>query len=139
MPLIHPQRVAPERDNLSLRVDRALHEQLKAYAEFIASSKDHVISQALHRVFRQDKDFAAWIGTRPDLRRDAPTESRGPEFDVQTAAIPEGLLDRGRGETNTRVTGSMTACLVKYRAVPGRVPWCRATSERVEYPITFAR
>ena len=68
MPLIIAQPAAPAKDTLSLRVDRALHENLKAYAEFIASSKDYVISQALHRLFRQDKEFAAWLAARPERR-----------------------------------------------------------------------
>jgi hypothetical protein len=59
---------APAKDTLLLRVDRALHENLKAYTEFIASSKDDVISQALHRLFRQDKEFAAWLTARPEHR-----------------------------------------------------------------------
>ena len=68
MPLIAAQRATPEKDALSVRLDRALHEQLKAYAEFIASSKDHVISQALRHVFHRDKDFAAWLAARPARR-----------------------------------------------------------------------
>jgi predicted transcriptional regulator len=64
MPLI--AAAAVRKDTLSLRLDRALHHQLKAYAEFIASSKDYGISQALRRVFRHDKDFAAWLAARPD-------------------------------------------------------------------------
>jgi predicted transcriptional regulator len=64
MPLIPVQSAVPERDTLSLRLDRELHLRLKAYAAFIGSSKDYVIGQALHRVFRQDKEFAAWLAAR---------------------------------------------------------------------------
>jgi hypothetical protein len=73
MPLIAAQPAA-ERDTLSLRLDRALHRQLKAYAEFISSSKDCVISQALHQLSRHDKDFAAWLAAQPgyDLLRRRP-------------------------------------------------------------------
>ena len=72
--LIAAQPPAAEKDILSLRLDRALHHKLKAYAEFIASSKDYVISQALRHVFRHDKDFAAWLAARPgyDLPRRRP-------------------------------------------------------------------
>jgi hypothetical protein len=68
MPLIVAQPVTPKKDVLSVRLDQSLHDQLKAYAEFIASSKDHVISQAIRHVFRHDKDFAAWLAARPERR-----------------------------------------------------------------------
>jgi hypothetical protein len=41
-----------------------VHERLKQYAEFIQSPKDYVIGQALRRLFRKDKDFAAWAESR---------------------------------------------------------------------------
>lgn len=103
MPLIMAQPPASEKDDLSLRLDLALHHQLKAYAEFIASSKDYVISQALHRVFRHDKDFAAWVAARPDRRLDTVkqhpaaevVETASPVERVSTRPIP--VLKRARG------------------------------------------
>ena len=52
MPLIPAQHV-DERDTLSLRLDRPVHERLKQYAEFIHSPKDYIISQALSQLVSQ--------------------------------------------------------------------------------------
>jgi hypothetical protein len=63
-----PVQVPRDRDRLSVRLERALHEELKAYSAFIGgSSKDHIISYALKRVFRRDKEFRAWLETHTDL------------------------------------------------------------------------
>ena len=69
MPLI-PARHVNERDALSLRLHRPLHERLKLYAEFIQSPKDYVVSQALIRLFRKDKEFAIWLESRTDAVRE---------------------------------------------------------------------
>jgi hypothetical protein len=63
MPLI-PARHVEDKDTLSLRLDRPLHERLKQYAEFIQSPKDYVMGHALSRLFRQDKEFVTWLETR---------------------------------------------------------------------------
>jgi len=47
-----------------------LHERLKLYAEFIQSPKDYVVSQALTRLFRKDKEFAIWLESRTDAVRE---------------------------------------------------------------------
>src|SRR5947207_1553335 len=104
MPLIVAQPLAPEKDTLSLRLDQALHHQLKTYAEFIASSKDYVISQALHRLFRHDKDFAAWLAARPDHRTDTVKEHRAAKVDEipspveRVSAGPISVLKQARAQ-----------------------------------------
>jgi predicted transcriptional regulator len=61
MPLI-PVPPAPEpKDTIAVRLDQALHDQLKQYAEFIHGTKDYVIGHALQHLFRKDKEFAAWV------------------------------------------------------------------------------
>ncbi|MGE3957447.1 MAG: hypothetical protein AB7H96_12070 [Vicinamibacterales bacterium] len=70
MPLIPAPPATPDRDTLALRIDRDLHEQLRAYAEFLNTTKEYIVSSALRRVFRHDKDFIVWR-----QRRDAPTTS----------------------------------------------------------------
>jgi predicted transcriptional regulator len=95
MSLIPAQEASPERDTLSLRVDRALHAQLKAYAEFIESSKDYVICQALHRVFRQDKDFAAWLAAR---------STGGPTPEAGSVLAAEGMDATSAGNSKTCAT-----------------------------------
>jgi predicted transcriptional regulator len=62
MPLIPAQRTV-EKETLSLRLDRVVHERLKQYAAFIQSPKDYIIGQALRRLFEKDHEFAAWLKT----------------------------------------------------------------------------
>jgi hypothetical protein len=74
VPLIPAPPAAPDKDTLALRVDRELHDQLRAYAEFLGSTKEYIVASALRRVFRHDKDFIAWQlardnGTAPTVRR----------------------------------------------------------------------
>lgn len=64
MPLIPSQPQTEQKEALSLRLEREIHERLKLYAEFIDSSKDYVIGQALVRLFRKDKEFVAWAERR---------------------------------------------------------------------------
>ncbi len=64
MPLIPAPPAAPDKDTLALRVDRDLHAQLRDYAEFLNSTKEYIVSSALRRVFRHDKDFIAWQQAR---------------------------------------------------------------------------
>ena len=62
MPLI-PAQLIVEKDTLSLRLDRDVHERLKHYAAFIQSPKDYVIGQALRRLFDKDHEFTEWLKT----------------------------------------------------------------------------
>jgi predicted transcriptional regulator len=64
VPLIPAPPAPPDKETLALRVDRDLHEQLRAYAEFLGSTKEYIVTSALRRVFRYDKDFIAWQQAR---------------------------------------------------------------------------
>jgi predicted transcriptional regulator len=64
VPLIPAPPTTPDKDTLALRVDRELHDQLRAYAEFLGSTKEYIVTSALRRVFRHDKDFIAWQHAR---------------------------------------------------------------------------
>jgi hypothetical protein len=64
MPLIPAPPAAPSKDTLPLRIDQELHAQLREYAEFLGSTKEYIVSAALRRVFRHDKEFLAWQQAR---------------------------------------------------------------------------
>ena len=64
MSVIAAPPAAPDEETLALRVDRDLHEQLHAYAEFLGNTKEYIVTSALRRVFRDDKDFIAWQQAR---------------------------------------------------------------------------
>jgi len=79
MPLIPAQPIV-EKETLSLRLERVVHERLKQYATFIRSPKDYVIGQALRRLFEKDHEFAEWLKTH------------------ETACAANGTVDTGTGE-----------------------------------------
>jgi hypothetical protein len=64
MSLIPAPPAAPSKDTLPLRIDQELHTQLREYAEFLGSTKEYIVSAALRRVFRHDKEFLAWQQAR---------------------------------------------------------------------------
>ena len=59
MPLIPAPPAAPDQDTLPLRLDREVHDQLRAYAEFLGSTKEYIVTSALKHVFRHDTHFHA--------------------------------------------------------------------------------
>lgn len=73
MPLIPAPPAPPNKDALPLRLERELHAQLRDYAEFLGSSKEYIVTAALRRVFRHDKDFLAWQQSRRDAGKDPAT------------------------------------------------------------------
>lgn len=78
MALIPAPPHVPERDTISVRLDRELHESLRLYAEFLHASKDYVVQAALRRVCDRDQDFLAW-------RRDRTVAASDP---IETRASP---------------------------------------------------
>ena len=64
MPLIAPaQLVTTERKPFRLAKD--LLNQISIYAEMISSPEDHIVSSALQRFFRADKDFRRYVAEHP--------------------------------------------------------------------------
>jgi hypothetical protein len=66
MPLIAPQR-RQDRQPITFKADVRLATLLKHYAEFIASSPDYILNQALLVAFANDPEFHRWLGrTHPE-------------------------------------------------------------------------
>lgn len=60
MPLI-PKQVKHTREALTVKLERELLAELRFYAEFIDSTQEYVVNEALARTFRRDKEFQAWL------------------------------------------------------------------------------
>ena len=99
MPLIPAQPIV-EKETLSLRLERVVHEQLKQYAVFIQSPKDYIIGQALRRLFEKDHEFAEWLKTH------------------ETASATNGTVETEAGEEG-RVRRPMRARTSPLRAERG--------------------
>ena len=60
MPLIQAQE-KKVREAITVKLDKTTVEQLRLYAEFIDSTQEHVVNEALMLTFRKDKDFQEWV------------------------------------------------------------------------------
>ena len=62
MPLLDPPKPEIPKRRYYVRISEPLAITMEKYAEFLQTdSIDHVITQALHFVFRKDTDFKAWL------------------------------------------------------------------------------
>jgi len=76
MPLITPQAKPPERQPVSYKLESRIFRLLKRYAEFIDSTQEYVVNQALDATFARDREFRDWVTSHyPD---DAAAGSTGP-------------------------------------------------------------
>ncbi len=111
MPLIPKAPAPPEREQLAIRLDKPLYTQLCDYAAFVEGSKEYVVAAALERIFKADREFAAWLRTN----RAGATEPVS-----ETAASRAAEL----GETSTPVPSA--------RSAPSTTPSAPAASPRRE-------
>lgn len=65
MPGVIPKQQKPERDQITIRLDRDLIQDLERYCRYLESGRDYVIGQALAFIFRRDREFQAWMGKQP--------------------------------------------------------------------------
>lgn len=63
MPLIQSQ-IKKVREAVTVKLDKAIIDQLKLYAEFIDSTQEHVVNESLSLTFRRDKEFQEWSTRR---------------------------------------------------------------------------
>jgi hypothetical protein len=96
MPLIPAPPAAPSKDTLPLRIDQELHTQLREYAEFLGSTKEYIVSAALRRVFRHDKDFLAWQQARRTSVPAHTSAAKSAAAKDTTPAEPETTTETGR-------------------------------------------
>src|SRR5262249_53048845 len=96
-----PAQPIVEKETLSLRLERVVHERLKQYATFIQSPKDYVIGQALRRLFEKDHEFADWLKTQDAASATTAIEGNG-------TGEEDGVRLRTRARTSlSRAEGGM--------------------------------
>jgi hypothetical protein len=64
MPFIPRQVKPPTRVPLTCKVPEDVATLLKQYAAFREGTQEYVVTQILRRIFRQDREFQAWLATR---------------------------------------------------------------------------
>jgi len=65
MPLISSQ-MKKSREAVTVKLDKTIIQQLKLYAEFIDSTQEHVVNEALALTFKKDKEFQNWLAKRKE-------------------------------------------------------------------------
>jgi len=80
MSIIKKPATPPEIVTLEVRIEQPLIEMLDRYAEFIGSTRDHIVTSAVRLVFKKDYDFKRWLreqlGTQKTKKHsDAPNDA----------------------------------------------------------------
>jgi predicted transcriptional regulator len=65
MPLIQSQ-TKKSREAVTVKLEKAVVDNLKLYAEFIDSTQEHVVNEALALTFKKDKEFQQWLEGRAE-------------------------------------------------------------------------
>lgn len=60
MPLIQAQE-KKVREAVTVKLDKLTVEQLRLYSEFIESTQEYVVNEALLLTFKRDKEFQEWL------------------------------------------------------------------------------
>jgi len=96
MALINKKKITP-RETASYKLDSSTIELVKFYAEFIGSSQEHVVNEALVYIFRKDKEFNEWLtaqGKSNLLHQATADQANGSGKRQDTVAAPS-LIGRG--------------------------------------------
>lgn len=63
MPFIPRQVKPPTRVAVTCKLPQVVASLLKAYAEFLDSSQEYVVTETLQLAFRKDREFQTWLTT----------------------------------------------------------------------------
>ena len=61
MSIIKKPAEPPKIASLEVQIEQPILDTLDRYAEFIGTSREHVIASALRLVFKKDYDFKRWL------------------------------------------------------------------------------
>lgn len=71
MPAFIRKQLKTEREQITIRLDKDVLEDLEQYCRFLESSRDYVIGQCLTFIFRKDREFAEWQANQSNGASDA--------------------------------------------------------------------
>jgi hypothetical protein len=60
----------PKKEQLTFRLDPEVLHLRDSYCEFISSTQNNVLEQALLVVFHRDRDFQTWLETKATTRKE---------------------------------------------------------------------
>jgi hypothetical protein len=61
MAAVIPKQPKKEREQITIKLDRDVLQNLEHYCRYLESSRDYVINQCLVFIFRKDRQFAEWL------------------------------------------------------------------------------
>jgi hypothetical protein len=61
MSIIKKPAEPPKIASLEVQIEQPILDTLDRYAEFIQSSREHIVTSALRLVFKKDFDFKRWV------------------------------------------------------------------------------
>ena len=67
-----PKRHKKDRDQITIKLDRHVLQNLERYCRYLDSRGDYVINQCLVFTFRKDRQFHQWAATNGPVPQDSP-------------------------------------------------------------------
>jgi predicted transcriptional regulator len=61
-----PKQPKKDRDQITIKLDRDVLENLERYCRYLDSSRDYVINQCLVFIFRKDRQFHQWAAANAE-------------------------------------------------------------------------
>ena len=61
MASVIPKQLKKDRDQITIKLDRDVLQNLEHYCRYLDSSRDYVINQCLVFIFRKDRTFSDWL------------------------------------------------------------------------------
>ena len=74
MPSFIPKQPKKDRDQITIKLDRDVLQNLERYCRYLDSSRDYVINQCLVFIFRKDRQFHQWAATNGPVPQDSPAK-----------------------------------------------------------------
>jgi len=69
-----PEQPKKDRDQITIKLDRDVVQNLEWYYRYLDSSPDYVINQCLVFIFRKDRQFHQWAAAHGPVPHDFPAK-----------------------------------------------------------------
>jgi hypothetical protein len=100
-----PKQPKKERDQITIKLDRDVLQNLEHYCRYLDSSRDYVINQSLVFIFRKDRPFTEWLvanGFAPSEPSNGttPTAAKLTGHRVKSPDVGQGRLPMGEPQSH---------------------------------------
>ncbi len=100
-----PRQPKKERDQITIKLDRDVLQNLEHYCRYLDSSRDYVINQCLVFIFRKDRPFSEWLAANGlalsgDSNGSAAAASKPAKHKAKSPNVDQGRLPIGEPESD---------------------------------------